>query len=83
MSGEPGQRQAFSRMTPMVDLDAYQQGTTDTRTEFTANDFRIKRALESIVRSATEIKGDVVLAEDILARIQSLQHMLKQVGHTI
>ena len=67
----------------MVDLDAYQQGTTDTRTEFTANDFRIKRALESIVRSATEIKGDVVLAEDILARIQSLQHMLKQVGHTI
>jgi hypothetical protein len=67
----------------MADRDAYQEGTTDTRTEFTANDFRIKRALDSIVRSASEIKGDVVIAEDILARLQSLQQLLKQVGHRI
>jgi hypothetical protein len=67
----------------MADRDSYQDGTTGDSTEFTANDFRIKRAIDSIVRSATAIKDDVALAEDILARTQSLQHMLKQVGHRI
>lgn len=68
---------------PTVDTDAYHDGATETRAEFTANDFRIKRALDSIVRSATAIKGDTVLAEDIVGRIRTLEHLLKEVGHSL
>lgn len=67
----------------MTHRDVYDVGTTGRLTEFTANDFRIKRALDAIVRSATAIKDDVALAEDILARTRSLQHLLKEVGHSI
>lgn len=67
----------------MAYRDAFDSGTTGVHTEFTANDFRIKRALDAIVRSATAIKDDVALAEDILARTQSLQHLLKEVGHRL
>jgi hypothetical protein len=67
----------------MAHRDAYDDGTTAAGTEFTVNDFRIKRALDAIVRSATAIKDDVALSEDILARTQSLQHLLKEVGHRI
>jgi hypothetical protein len=43
----------------MAHRDAFDDGTTGAGTEFTANDFRIKRALDAIVRSATAIKDDV------------------------
>jgi hypothetical protein len=67
----------------MAHRDGYDDGTTEAGTEFTLNDFRIRRALDAIVRSAAAIKDDVALAEDILARTQSLQHLLKEVGHRI
>jgi hypothetical protein len=67
----------------MAHHDAYDDGTTELGTEFAVNDFRIKRALDAIVRSATAIEDEVVLAEDILARTHSLQHLLKEVGHRI
>lgn len=65
----------------MTHRDVNDLGTT--LTEFTGNDFRIKRALDAIVRSATAIRDDVALAEDIVARTRSLQHLLKEAGHSI
>ena len=65
----------------MTHRDVNDLGTT--LTEFTGNDFRIKRALDAIVRSATVIRDDVALAEDIVARTRSLQHLLKEAGHSI
>jgi hypothetical protein len=67
----------------MVTTDPYEDGTQETRQDFTANDFRIKRALDSLLISAKSIKGDEVSAEDIAARVQTLRHLLKQVGHDV
>ena len=55
----------------------------ETRRDFTANDFRITRALDSLLISAKSIKGDGVSAEDIAARVHTLRHLLKQVGHDV
>jgi hypothetical protein len=63
--------------------DAYLDGLEETRQEFTANDFRITRALESLLITAKSIKHDEVAAADIAARLQTLRHLLKQVGHNV
>ena len=63
--------------------DPYIDGSEETREEFTANDFRITRALDSLLISATSIKRDEVAAQDIVARLQTLRHLLKQVGHNV
>jgi hypothetical protein len=63
--------------------DPYIDGSEETRQEFTANDFRINRALDSLLTSARAIKGDDIAAADIIARLQTLRHLLKQVGHDV
>ena len=60
----------------MATTDAYEDGSQETRQDFTANDFRITRALDSLLTNAKAIKGDEVAAEDILARVQTLRHPL-------
>ena len=50
---------------------------------FIANDFRVTRALDSLLISAKAIKGDPVIAEDIATRVHALRHLLKQVGHNV
>ena len=67
----------------MATTDAYEDGSEETRQDFTANDVRITRALGSLFSSAKAIKGDEVAAEDILARVHALRHLLKQVGHDV
>ena len=67
----------------MVTTDPYEEGAQETRQEFTTNDFRITRALDSLLTSAKSIKGDAVSASDIAARVQTLRHLLKQVGHDV
>jgi hypothetical protein len=67
----------------MVTTDPYEDGAQETRQDFTANDFRITRALDSLLVSARSIKGDPVSAEDIAARVTTLRHLLKQVGHEV
>jgi hypothetical protein len=67
----------------MVTTDPYEEGVQETRQDFTANDFRITRALDSLLISAKSITGDEVAAEDIAARVQTLRHLLKQVGHHV
>jgi hypothetical protein len=63
--------------------DPYVDGSEETREEFTANDFRITRALDSLMTSARAIKHDEVAAQDIVARVTTLRHLLKQVGHDV
>jgi hypothetical protein len=67
----------------MVSTDPYEDGAQETRQDFTTNDFRITRALDSLLMSAKSITGDHVAAEDIAARVQTLRHLLKQVGHHV
>lgn len=67
----------------MVPTDPYEDGAQETRQDFTTNDFRIARALDSLLISAKSIKGDAVSAEDIAARVQTLRHLLTQVGHNV
>jgi hypothetical protein len=68
----------------MATTDPYEDGAQETRQDFTTNDFRIARALDSLLISAKSIKGrDAVSAEDIAARVQTLRHLLKQVGHDV
>ena len=67
----------------MVTTDPYEDGAQETRRDFTTNDFRIMRALDSLLISATSITGDKVVAEDIAARVQTLRHLLKEVGHHV
>ena len=67
----------------MGTTDAYDDGAEETRQDFRANDFRITRALDSLLTSARLIKGDEVAAEDITARVLALRHLLKQVGHGV
>ena len=63
--------------------DPYEDGAQETRQDFTTNDFQITRALDSLLLSATSITGDTVAAEDIAARVQTLRHLLKEVGHHV
>ena len=67
----------------MVTPDPYDDGVQETRQDFTANDFRITRALDSLLITAQSIKSDDVAAEDIVARVTTLRHLLKQVGHQV
>jgi hypothetical protein len=67
----------------MVTTDPYEDGAQETRQDFMVNDFRITRALDSLLISARSIKGDPVSAEDIAARVITLRHLLKQVGHDV
>ena len=67
----------------MLTTDPYEDGAQETRQDFMANDFRITRALDSLLISAKSIKGDAVSAEDIAARVQTLRHLLKQAGHDV
>ena len=67
----------------MVSTDPYDEGAQETRQDFTANDFRITRALDSLLTSAKSIKGDAVAADDIAARVHTLRHLLKQAGHDV
>jgi hypothetical protein len=67
----------------MVTTDPYEEGVQETRQDFTANDFRIMRALDSLLISATSISGDAIAREDIAARVHTLRHLLKQVGHEV
>ena len=67
----------------MISIDPYEDGAQETRQDFTANDFRITRALDSLLTSARLIRGDDVAAADIVARVQTLRHLLKQVGHDV
>ena len=63
--------------------DAFDDGSAETRQDFTANDFRITRALDSLLTSAKAIKSDHAASEDITARVHTLRHLLKQVGHSV
>lgn len=67
----------------MVTTDPYDEGVEETRQDFTANDFRVTRALDSLLISAKSITGDQVIAEDIAARVHALRHFLKQIGHNV
>lgn len=67
----------------MVTTDPYEEGVQETRQDFTANDFRITRALDSLLISAKSITGDEIASEDIAARVHTLRHLLKQVGHEV
>jgi len=67
----------------MVTIDPYEEGVQETRQDFTGNDFRITRALDSLLISAKSITGDEIAAEDIAARVHTLRHLLKQVGHDV
>jgi hypothetical protein len=67
----------------MLTTDPYEEGVQETRHDFTANDFRITRALDSLLISAKSITGDDVAAEDIAARVHTLRHLLKQAGHHV
>ena len=67
----------------MAETDAYVDGADETREDFTTNDFRIKRLLDSLASSAHAIKGDPIAADDIAARIHALRHLLKEVGHDV
>ena len=67
----------------MVTTDPYEEGVQETRQDFTANDFRITRALDSLLMSAKSIIVDEIAAEDIAARVHTLRHLLKQVGHDV
>ena len=67
----------------MVTTDPYDDGVQEARQDFTANDFRITRALDSLLISAKSVKSDTVVAEDIAARVHALRHLLKQVGHHV
>jgi len=67
----------------MITTDPYDEGVQETRQDFTANDFRITRALDSLLVSAKSITSDEVAAEDIAARLHTLRHLLKQVGHDV
>jgi hypothetical protein len=69
--------------TIMITNDAYEEGTNDTRHDFTTNDFRITRVLDSLLISARSITGDTVIAADITGRVQTLRHLLKEVGHDV
>jgi hypothetical protein len=67
----------------MVNTDAYEEGVQETRQDFIANDFRITRALDSLLMSAKSITVDEIAAEDIAARLHTLRHLLRQVGHDV
>jgi hypothetical protein len=67
----------------MTTTDGFDEGSAETRDDFTANDFRLTRALDSLLASAKGIKGDDVSAQDIAARVHTLRHLLKQVGHNV
>jgi hypothetical protein len=41
------------------------------------------RALDSLLISAKSITGDAIAGEDIAARVHTLRHLLKQVGHEV
>jgi hypothetical protein len=51
--------------------------------DFTTNDVRITRALDSLMISATSITGDKVVAEDVVACVQTLRHLLKEADHHV
>lgn len=67
----------------MATSDGFDEGCAETREDFTVNDFRITRALDSLLASAHAIKGDDASAQDIAARVETLRHLLKQVGHNV
>ena len=67
----------------MSTIDPYDEGVHETQRDFTVNDFRITRALDSLLISAKSITGDAIAAEDIAARVHTLRHLLKQVGHLV
>jgi hypothetical protein len=67
----------------MVTTDPYDEGVQETREDFIANDFRITRALDSLLMSAKSITVDEIAAADIAARVHTLRHLLKQVGHDV
>jgi hypothetical protein len=67
----------------MATIDPFDDGAEETRQDFTTNDFRITRALDSLLAGAKAIKGDAVSADDIAARLQTLRHLLRQVGHDV
>ena len=67
----------------MHTTDPYEDGAQETRQDFTTNDLRITRALNSLLISAKSIKGDAVVADDMTARVHTLRHLLKEVGHHV
>jgi hypothetical protein len=67
----------------MATTDPYEEGVQEARQDFTANDFRITRALDSLLISAKSITADEIAAEDITARVHTLRHLLKQAGHDV
>ena len=74
-SGEQGTADGYHR--------PYKQGVQETGQDFTANEFRITRALDSLLIRATAITGDEIAGEDTAARVHTLRHLLKQVGHDL
>jgi hypothetical protein len=67
----------------MADADAFEDGAQETRQDFTENDLRIKRVLDSLLTTAQSIKDDPIAADDIAARVHALRHLLKEVGHDV
>ena len=82
-SSAPGRSRVQNEDPLKVTTDPYDEGVEETRQDFTANDFRLTRALDSLLMSAKAITGDQVSADDIAARVHALRHLLKQVGHTV
>src|SRR5262249_26457405 len=80
-SSAPSRSRVQSEERNMGIADPFEEGVHETRQHFTANDFRITRALDSLLISAKSITGDEIAAEDIAARVHTLRHLLKQVGH--
>jgi hypothetical protein len=67
----------------MALADPFQEGLIEASSQFVANDFRIKRALDSMIRSAAAIDEDMVIAEDLMGRLHTLRHLLREVGHAV
>jgi hypothetical protein len=67
----------------MVTIDPCEEGVQEAGQDFTANDFRITRAIDRLLMSAKSITVDEIAAEDMAARVYTLRHLLKQVGHDV
>ena len=78
----------------MLTTDPYEEGVQETRHDFTANDFRITRALESLMRRSSEaiqeelvtVRNDrfvIPVRADHQARIKGVAHGSSSSGATI
>ena len=67
----------------MDTTDAYEHGLENTRQDFTATHARIARALDCVLTSTQAINGDQVAAGAMTTRVQTVPHLMKQIGRTV